>query len=184
MSKKPISRRVELPKNSKGGIEIKKDDVKAAWNMIMVGKSEEKRDLDPADLSQLKMVIGAIYPGTTLKELSWIIGKRESISMDAMYGLMADNVIEEGIDPIKEAFEHLCDSNRRIKLDKFLEIFKELPGEIGEGLDMEVMREVFKHLVTEFGLKKLTGVEDNEISEDTFRALCSYGRPGDDDGYD
>lgn len=166
--------RSDLPRNTKGGILIERDAALRAWDMLTMHLPEHQRLHAHLSVYDIRHTISALVP-YTLREVEWILGKRDSVGFEQFYDLMKHNALEEVVDPVKEAFMELCPENEEcFHLSKVKEMFEHLGT---TGLCMEVMEKIYDKLLLEVTEDDMPyALRDNrEVNLGMFRRLCSYG---------
>lgn len=169
--------KVDLPRNSKGGIRVEKQDLEAAWRFltrdVQEGQVTESTVVQALDL---RAILNTVFPGLTLKEVTYVLGHKESMTFEQLYEAVRDNYLDESIDPVKDAFDQLADNKDYIELSKIQHVFD---GIGNTGLSDQVFEAVFHSLCKEEGVDESLKRE-KKIDLAFFRALCKFGQMEDD----
>lgn len=146
-----------LPRNAKGGILFERKALEPAWRILTQDVDHKAGLFDSSvqvSANKVKIVLSTFYPSITLKEVEWMLGGQESVNFDQLHSLIKDNVLDESIDPIKEAFVNLCeDDENTIHMDKVLELFEEMGT---TGLNRKVIEQTFDLVIHEDPIMSLT----------------------------
>lgn len=117
----------KFPRNSKGGVPVKDEDISLAFEFFQSFGNESKQVLT---LSNMKLFFQALNKNISKKELMLMFAGKDSITLQEVRDLLLDNQIST-IDPISEAFSVLDPTNTGfVQETKIRKIFENCFGEL------------------------------------------------------
>merc|ERR1719337_75613 len=152
---------VPVRRNDKGGILIKEEELKVAWDFF---DTKQCGKLTAADI---KRRLTTFYKNVSNKEIKFLLNNQPEISFEELYDLLKDNQLTN-FDPVKEAFK-VYDPHNTGFVD--MEVVKTFFKELGYG---EISEEDAKIIV------ETAGGKDGRIGLDDFRMMVPFGQPTDD----
>jgi Ca2+-binding EF-hand superfamily protein len=150
---------VAVRRNDKGGILIKEEELKVAWDFF------DTKGTGKLTAADIKRRLTTFYKNVSNKEIKFLLNNQQEITFEDLYDLLKDNQLTN-FDPVKEAFK----------------VYD--PNDTGF-VDMEVVKEFFANL--NYGdisdddakiiLETADADKDGRIGLDDFRMMVPFGQP-------
>jgi Ca2+-binding EF-hand superfamily protein len=150
---------IPVRRNEKGGILIKEEELKVAWDFF---DTKQCGKLTAADI---KRRLTTFYKNVSNKEIKFLLNNQPEISFEELYDLLKDNQLTN-FDPVKEAFK-VYDPQDTGFVD--MEVVKEFFANLGYG---EISDEDAKII-----LETADGDKDGRIGLEDFRMMVPFGQP-------
>merc|ERR1712176_1014643 len=111
---------------------------------------KDREDLpDTISLRDFHRTMKVFYPKLTMRETEWIIGEKDSVSMQHLYNVLKNNK-EDDFDPVAEAFQILPKleghSHSYVDMDKLCDMYQELGF---EGVNKKVIKLMVQRVMKE-----------------------------------
>uniref|UniRef100_A0A7S2K1J0 Calmodulin n=1 Tax=Zooxanthella nutricula TaxID=1333877 RepID=A0A7S2K1J0_9DINO len=148
-----------LPRNAKGGLLIKEDELKVAWDFFDVAGKNKLTSTD------IKKRLQTFYKDVSTREVKFLLNNQPEITFEELYALLRDNQLTN-FDPVKEAFKVYDPHNTGfVDMDMLKTLFKDLGyGEISEE-DAKII------------LETADSDKDGRIGLTDFRMMVPFGQP-------
>jgi len=158
----PVARR-----NDKGGILIREDELKIAWDFF---DTKGQGKLTAADI---KRRLSTFYHNVSNKEIKFLLNNQPEISFDELYELLKDNQLTN-FDPVKEAFKVYDPQDTGfVDMSVVKEFFHNLPMETNDNFHIAVVTPVIHYCMG--GLKMNPDAEILTAKDEVIPGLYAAG---------
>merc|ERR1719408_1101860 len=150
---------VPVRRNDKGGILIKEEELKVAWDFF------DTKGTGRLTAGDIKRRLSTFYKNVSTKEIKFLLNNQPEITFEELYNLLKDNQLTN-FDPVKEAFK-VYDPHDTGFVD--MNVVKDFFTNLGYG---EISDEDTKII-----LDTADGDKDGRIGLDDFRMMVPFGQP-------
>merc|ERR1712224_984915 len=123
---------VPVRRNDKGGILIKEEELKVAWDFF------DTKGTGKLTAADIKRRLTTFYKNVSNKEIKFLLNNQQEITFEDLYELLKDNQLTN-FDPVKEAFKVYDPNTGFVDMEVVKEFFANLNyGDISDDVRMMV----------------------------------------------